>query len=129
MIPEEFWKSWLAFWFMAGPTLLGFSSFLFCLYLSRRHLNAMMQALNNSRYIHLWGPAWRRRGWVGGIILIVKIAGMVVFPRANILSGNVDPTDIESFPPRLKRLLTVFLAIVYASLVWAVVVYLLMKFK
>lgn len=56
MIPEEFWKSWLAFWFMAGPTLLGFSSFLFCLYLSRRHLNAMMQALNNSRYIHLWGP-------------------------------------------------------------------------
>ena len=129
MIEGEFWKSWLAFWFMTGPTLLGFSSFLFCLYLSRRHLNAMMQALNNSRYIHLWGTAWRRRGWVGGIILIVKIAGMVVFPRAHILNGNVDPTDIGNFPPRLKRLLIVFLAIVFASLVWEVAVYLFLKLK
>jgi hypothetical protein len=61
MIMEEFWKSWLAFWLLAGPILLGFVSTAYSLYLSHRHLDAMMGALKNSRYISLWGPSLRNR--------------------------------------------------------------------
>ncbi|WP_339478430.1 MULTISPECIES: hypothetical protein [unclassified Pseudomonas] len=123
------WPVWALLILNGGPILLSFVSLIFTMYLSRRHLDGMMEALDNSRYIHLWGPAWRGQGWVGGIVLIVKIAGMVVFPRANILNGDVDPTDIQNFPPRLKRLLVVFVLIVLTSIVWMVLVCLLLKFE
>ncbi|XXE00282.1 hypothetical protein J3P88_27740 [Pseudomonas sp. Z3-6] len=129
MIAAEFWKSWLAFWIVISPFLLAFVGIIFSLYLSHRHLDAMMEALKNSRYIYLWGPAWRGRGWFGGCVLIISIAGMVVWPRAYIRIGDVDPADIESFPPYLKRLLIVKVTVTIISFTGMAVVALLIKFK
>ncbi|WP_420767754.1 hypothetical protein [Pseudomonas sp. NR3] len=88
-----------------------------------------MGALKNSRYIYLWGPAWRRQGWIGGVVLIVKIAGLVVFPRAYIIKGDVHPGDIADFPPRLKRLLIIKVAMTLIVVVWMVIAAVLIQFK
>ncbi|KJH80289.1 hypothetical protein UG46_27170 [Pseudomonas fluorescens] len=129
MIAPEFWKSWLAFWIMVGPALLTVIGFVFSLYLSHRHLDAMMEALKNSRYIYLWGPAWRGRGWFGGCVLIISIAGMVVWPRAYIRMGDVSPADIENFPPSLKRLLIIKVTMTVISFTGMIVAALLVKFR
>ncbi len=129
MTAEEFWRSWLAFWLLAGPILLACVSIIFNLYLSRRHLDAMMEAMKNSRYMYIWGTAWRRQGWFGGFVLINKIAGMVVWPKAYIRYGEVAYMDIENFPPHLKRLLTVYVVILLVSLSWMAIAYFLVKYK
>ena len=129
MIAAEFWRSWLAFWIMVSPALLALIGFVFSLYLSHRHLDAMMEALKSSRYIYLWGPAWRSRGWFGGCVLIISIAGMVVFPTAYIRMGDVNPADIENFPPYLKRLLTIKVTMTVISFTGMMVTALLVKFR
>jgi hypothetical protein len=129
MIPDELWKSWLALWFIAGPILLGIASLVHSTYVSHRHLDAMMEALKNSRYIYIWGPAWRGRGWFGKMVLLSKIAGMVVWSRPHIRCGEVNAVDIENFPPHLKRLLTMDLVVTGVSFVWLIAVGLLLRFK
>jgi hypothetical protein len=129
LIWEEFWKSWLAFCLLAGPILLGYVHIVFSLYLSRRHLGAMMKALRNSRYIYIWGAGLWSQGWFGRYILINKIGGMVLWPRAYIRIGDVDPIDVENFPPHLKRLLKIDAVMLIGSAFLALVGYVLMKFE
>ncbi len=129
MISIDYWPPWVAIIVAGGPILLGGASIAFCLYLSRRHLDTMMEALKNSRYMYTWGPGWRGQGWFGGYVLISKIAGMVVWPRAYIRYGQVASVDIENFPPHLKCLLIIYVVMVIITLVWMVIAYFLVKFK
>ncbi|MNY27500.1 hypothetical protein D3C86_1614110 [compost metagenome] len=126
---EDFWKSWLAFWFLAGPILLAIASTAFSLYLSRHHLDAMMEALKNSRYIYIWGAGLRKQGWFGRLLLIAKIAGMVTMPRASIRIGELDPEDIKNFPPHLKRLLKIKAVMLVGIAFWGLIAYGLMTLE
>lgn len=114
---------------MAGPILLAFISIVYCLYLSRRHLDVMMAALKNSRYIINWGPIWRAQGWFGGYVLTNRIAGMVVCPKVYVRYGEVTAAEIEDFPKHLKRRLTVYLVMLTTACIWMAVAYLLIKFR
>ncbi|OPK09936.1 hypothetical protein [Pseudomonas sp. VI4.1] len=129
MTSIDTWSHWVAIIVTGGPILLACVSIVFNLYLSRRHLDAMMEAMKNSRYTYIWGAAWRRQGWFGGFVLINKIAGMVLWPKAYIRYGEVTHMDIENFPPRLKRLLTVYIVILFGSLSWMAIVAMLLKFR
>ena len=129
MTAEEFWKSWLAFWLLAGPGLLGFVSIAYSQYLSRRHLDAMKEALKNSRYIYLWGTSLGKRGWIWSLLEIAKIAQMITMPRSSLHIGELDPVDLENFPPHLKRLLKIETAMMVGCGVWQAIVLVLLKFK
>lgn len=100
----------------------------FNMYLIRRHLDAMMDALPNSRYIYIWRGA-RTQGWFGGMLLVNKIAGMIVFPKSNIRTGDFDKDDIANFPPHLKRLLKIDTAMLIGSIAWFLVASTLLKFR
>jgi hypothetical protein len=91
---------------------------LFNLYLIRRHLDAMMNALPNSRYIYIWGKTLRKQGWFGGMLLINKIAGMIMFPKSYIRLGDFDRDDVSNFPPHLKRLLKIEITMLMVSAAW-----------
>ena len=129
MISIGTWNPWIAIIVAGGPIMLGAVNIAYCLYLSHRHLDAMMEALKNSRYIFIWAPGWRGQGWFGGFVLITKIAGMVVRPRAYIRLGDVDPGDIENFPPRLKRLLMINVVMTIATLIWMAITYVLLELR
>ncbi|WP_228761536.1 hypothetical protein [Pseudomonas sp. MPC6] len=104
-------------------------SFAFSLYLSRRHLDAMMEALKTSRYLYVWGSGLRGQGWFGGVVLVTKIAGIVVMPGMYIRHGEVDPVEIKNFPPRLKRLLIIYVVMVAVAIIWIAIGVMLLKFK
>ncbi|PTU02710.1 hypothetical protein DBR45_10870 [Pseudomonas sp. HMWF031] len=57
------------------------------------------------------------------------IAGIVVWPKADIRYGRLDSTDIENFPPRLKRLLVIYVSMMIITVVWMGVAYLLLKLR
>jgi len=108
--------------------LLGFVGVAYSLYLGR-HLDAMMEALKNSRYIYIWGKGLRKQGWFGCIMLVAKISGMVMMPKASIRIGELDPVDIANFPPHLKRLLKIKAVMLVSSAIWLVLAFVLAKFR
>jgi hypothetical protein len=122
------WSPWVAIIVVGGPLLLGVAGIAYSLYLGR-HLDAMMEALKNSRYIYIWGPGLRNQGWLARIMLIAKIAGMVMMPKASIRIGELDPVDIKNFPPHLKRLLKIKAVMLVGSGVWLLVASLLVEFR
>lgn len=129
MTTEEFWKSWLAFGIVTGPILLGAVGLAFSLYLTQRHLDAMKEALKNSRYIYLWGDSLGKRGLIWSLLEMGKIAGMITMPKIYIRLGDLDPVDLESFPPYLKRLLIIATAMIVIPFAWMVAVAILLKFR
>jgi len=52
-----------------------------------------------------------------------------VWPKADIRYGRLDSTDIENFPPRLKRLLVIYVSMMIITVVWMGVAYLLLKLR
>ncbi|MBI6621419.1 MULTISPECIES: hypothetical protein [Pseudomonas] len=125
----EFWNSSLSDWIVLAMIPLNLACLMFSLYLIRHHLDTMMDALKNSRFIYLWAPAWRNRGCFGGFVLLSKIAGMVIFSNAYIRIGDVDAVDIKHFPHYLKRLLIIDITLMTFTLAWMGVVAALIKFK
>jgi hypothetical protein len=122
------WSPWVAIIVAGSPILLAFFGIAYSLYLGR-HLDAMMEALKNSRFIYIWGPSLRKQGWFGCLALISRIAGMVVWSRASIRLGHLDPVDIQNFPPRFKRMLLINLIMIFASLIGMAVVAMLVQFR
>ena len=130
MTAEEFWKSWLAFWIVAGgPLLLGFAGLAFSLYLTHRHLDAIKEALKNSRYIYLWGDSLGKRGLIWSLLEMSQIAGMILMPKLHIRHGKLDPVDYENFPPYLKRLLKIVTTMISTALIWMAVVAIALEFR
>lgn len=123
------WSPWIAILVTGGPIILGIVSTAYTLYLSHRHLDAMKEALKNSRYIYLWGPSLGRRGVIWSLLEIAKIAGMVTWSKAYIRIGDVNPVDLENFPPYLKRLLVIDAALKVVGFSWIIVVGVLLKLK
>ncbi|MBT2342048.1 MULTISPECIES: hypothetical protein [Pseudomonas] len=127
MTSIDTWPLWIALIVSGGWLLLGIIGLIFNLYLNHRHMDAMMEALKNSRYIYIWGPAWRKRGWFGALSLTSKIAGMVLWPKASIHIGEADADDIANFPPYLKRLLVIDMTVMIIALTWMIIAVVLIK--
>jgi hypothetical protein len=129
MINIDTWPPWIAITVAGVPFLLSLVCSIYNLYLIHNHLDAMMDALKNSRFIYLWGPVWRSRGAFFGFMLLGKIAGMVIFPQAYIRIGDAAPDDIKNFPAPLKRLLIINTALMIFILAWTGVVATLVKLR
>lgn len=129
MTSIDTWPPWVAIFVLGAPGLLAVAGIAHSLHLSRRHLDALKEALKNSRYIYLWGDSLGKRGVIWSLLEISKIAGMVVWPRAYVLTGDVHPADIETFPARLKRRLIVNMTLMFTSFTWGLVAAMLVKLR
>ncbi|MCK6189632.1 hypothetical protein [Pseudomonas sp. EYE_354] len=122
------WNPWVAIGFLSTPFLLAVTAIAYSVYLSRCQLDAIKEALKNSRYIYIWGNSLGKRGLIWSVFEISKIAGMVVWPRASIIIGEVNPADLEKFPPYLKRYLIVNMTLMITSLAWIIAQSILLEF-
>ncbi|WP_339533319.1 hypothetical protein [Pseudomonas mucidolens] len=123
------WSPWVAIIVLGGWGLLAFAGFAFSLYLSHCKLGAIKEALKNSRYIHLWGANLGKRGLICSLLEIAKITQMITMPRSSLIIGELDPVDLENFPPHLKRLLKIKAAMLIGSGGWLLTVSVLLEFK
>lgn len=111
-------KSWLSFWLVSGPLWLAFMNMAFSLHIYHRYLDALMDALKNSRYIQDAERELRNQGWRSAIQVVAKITGMILLPRASIRIGELDAADLQNFPPHLRRLLIIDAVMLLTCLVW-----------
>ena len=129
MTTNESWNAWLEIWLLASPFLLGLTGLALSLYLTHRHMDAIKEALKNSRYIYLWGDSLGNRGLIWSLLEMSQIAGMILMPKVHIRHGNLDPVDFENFPPYLKRRLTIVTTMIFTALIWMAVVAIALKFR
>ncbi|NMY28376.1 hypothetical protein HBO19_20580 [Pseudomonas sp. WS 5021] len=122
------WPLWFAIFFLGAPMLIGVAGIAHSLYLSHRHLEAIKEALKNSRYIYIWGPSLGKRGLIWSLLEISKITGMIVWPRSSIITGELDPVDLKNFPAHLKRYLVINLTTIIFSFTWMIITYFLIKY-
>ncbi len=92
-------------------------------------MDAIKEALKNSRYIYLWGDSLGKRGLIWSLLEMSQIAGMILMPKAHIRLGNLDPVDFETFPRYLKRLFIITTTLICTALIWLAAAYILAKFK
>ena len=123
------WNPWMAIIFIGFPFLLAIVTLAYSLHLSHRHLNALKEALKNSRYIYIWGPSLGNRGLIWSILEISKITGMVAWPKASIKTGELDPLDLKNFPRNLKRRLIINLTVMTIGLAWMIGIAILLEFR
>ncbi|UOB22024.1 hypothetical protein MRY17_14875 [Pseudomonas orientalis] len=95
------WSPWVAISFLGGPMLLAALTLAYNLYLTHRYLDAIKEALKNSRYIYIWGPSLGKRGLIWSLLEMGKISGMMLWPKASLIIGELDPVDLKNFPPDL----------------------------
>lgn len=129
MITIDTWSPWAAIIVVGGPILLCYVSFLYSLYLSRRHLGRFLQALNGSRQIVISSAGLAQSGWLSRLLLVAKITFMVMWPGPGLRAGDLDPDDIRNFPVDLKRLLKVKAILTYVILIWGAIAFALVKLK
>lgn len=108
--------------------LLAVLTLAYSLYLTHRHLAAIKEALKNSRYIYIWGPSLGKRGVIWSLLEMGKISGMLVWPKAYLIMGELDPVDLENFPRYLKRRITLNLKVMIVAFVWMLIGGLLLEF-
>ena len=129
MTSIDTWSPWIAIIFTGTPILLAYVGIVFSLYLSHRYMDAIKEALKNSRYIYIWGPCLGKRGMIWSLLEIAKITGMLTWPWASLRIGELDPADLKNFPPRLKRLLVINITMFYVSFTWMAVVAVVLEFR
>lgn len=129
MTSIDTWPPWVAIIVAGGWSLLVSAGLAFSLYLSRRHLDAIKEALKNSRYIYIWGDSLGRRGLIWSLLEMAKITGMIMMPKAYIRLGDLDPVDLKNFPSHLKRLLKIDFSIMIAAGIWLAIVSVLLEFR
>jgi hypothetical protein len=129
MTTDESWNAWLEIWLLASPFLLGLTGLALSLYLTHRRMDAIKEALKNSRYIYLWGDSLGKRGLIWSLLEMSQIAGMILMPKVHIRHGNLDPVDFENFPPYLKRLLIITATLICTAFIWLAAAYILAKFR
>lgn len=129
MMAVDFWNSWWAFAFLAGPFLLIIVSFMLSLYIGNRHLDAMLEALKNSRHIVIHGAGLRDGGWFARQMLVAKITGVMVWSGSLVRSGEMDADDLKNFPAHLKKFLSAKIVLTCVIGVWLVFVYVALKLR
>ncbi|KRP82138.1 MULTISPECIES: hypothetical protein [Pseudomonas] len=129
MTSIDTWPRWLAIIVAGGPGFLSVVGLGYSLYMTHRHLDAIKEALKNSRYIYIWGSSLGKRGLIWSLLEMSKIAGMVMWPKASILNGELSPIDLQNFPPYLKRHLTTLTAMAFTALTWGIAAAILVKFR
>lgn len=97
---------WMIISFLTLASLLISLAALSCI--ACRHIETIESQLTNCKFVQgnrsLYSPA----GMLGKCMRLCMIAGMLSTPNFYIRRNLADPTDIQSIPPRTKRLLLFF---------------------
>jgi hypothetical protein len=118
---------WLGLFVVGFPFVLAVMSFTFSVYISRRHLDAMVAALKGSRHIATGAAGLLPNGLFGRFLLIARISGAVTWPRGLILLGEMDAREVQAFPRHLKSMINLKLLLSVGALLWGSIVAVLLK--
>jgi len=128
MTLAAFFKSWFWFAIMAAPFFGAIISFALSIYISRRHLDAMIEALKGSRHIAIGAAALLPNGLFGRFLMILKICGALTWPGPFIRAGEMNEDEIRAFPRHLRNWIKAKIWLNVVGFSWGCTVALIIKF-
>lgn len=114
---------WLTLALTGGPVLSCWLTLGFALFLSQRHLDEMLAALEKSSEFALSAPILLGQGWFGRVVLLIKVWGALGWPGPRMRAGVLNPKEVTKFPPALKRKLRFLSFLAYLTIIWGGVAY------
>ena len=129
MTSIDTWSPWVAIIVVGGPILLSYVSFFYSLYLSRCHLERLVEALSGSRDIVISAAGLMQGGWLSRMMLVAKITFVVMWPGPRLRAGDLDPDDFRNFPLNLKRLLKAKAILTCVIVVWGAIAFALVELR
>ncbi len=127
MTTQDDWFIWAKIFLTGGPLFTGFLGIIYSLYIKHKHLDEIIKALQNSRYIYLWESDLRNQGWIPTVFSIAKICSMIMIPTPYIKAGELNEADYKNFPPHLKSILKLKTVILFGSGIWLGIIYIILK--
>jgi len=119
---------WLIILITGFPLVLVVISFALSIYISRCHLDAMVEALKGSRHIAIGAAALLPNGLFGRFLLIAQIYGAVTWPGPLIRAGEMDPDEIRALPRHLRNLIKAKVWLTAGGFLWGCTAGFLIKF-
>lgn len=107
---------------MLVPVSIGLS-----VYISRRHLDEMVNAFPRSRHIVIAAAALMPSGLFGRFLMILKIGGAITWPGPFIRAGEMNAEEIRAFPPHLRNWIRAKICINIVAFSWGCTVGLIVK--
>lgn len=85
-------------------------------------------AITSNPYFEGIKRAWGAGSFKWRCLTLCTVSGLVAFPWLVLRMGQLDPKELDAFPPRLKRRLQVSAWLTMTGLIWMFVVCALFEF-
>ncbi|MGB5955835.1 hypothetical protein [Pseudomonas sp.] len=123
-------ESWSPFWkivFLVAPFVIGLVGIAINVKISlSRDFNVALLAITSNPYLEqmkpVWGGSLRSR-----CLLMSTVSGLVTFPWLHLRLGWLDATELENFPPKLRRKMGAALWLILIASLWGAVGYFIIK--
>ncbi len=121
------WHPGLAFAFMLTPLVIGLSGVAVIAYTTYRFYDEVSSAFPNSRAVKNTHRMWAGSNFISRWLQVSSTGSFVLFPNGHIKRGDLDPLEVQAFPPCIKRLITVGHSLMLVGSVWLILAVGLLK--
>ncbi|WP_241507408.1 hypothetical protein [Pseudomonas sp. AFG_SD02_1510_Pfu_092] len=128
MIDFESWPVLLKLAFVIGPFVIGFSGLAINVQIAMSgDFKVALSAITSNPYLEQMKPVWGGGNLRSRCLLLSAVSALVTFPRLYLHMGWIDEQELKDFPPYLKRKMTLALWLIFASLFWILIDYVIIK--
>lgn len=124
MIDFESWPPLLRLALLLGPFVTGFSGLAINVQIAlSRDYKVALSAITSNPYLEQMKPVWEEGSLRSRCLLLSAVSALVTFPKLYLYMGWLDEQELKSFPPCLKRKMTVALWLIFIALLWSLLVF------
>ncbi len=123
------WPYHIALAFVSGGFLLTFMYIGASIYISKKYLPELIRALPNSTYAQSLSRNISQRSLTSRALTFSLIAGLILFKKSFIRTGDLCQSDIDNFPRKLEIIIKAEFSLAVTALIWMILIGLLFKIQ
>lgn len=123
------WPYPIALTFVCGGFLLTFTYIGASIYISKKYLPNLLEALPNSPYAQSLSRNISQKSLTSRALTFSLIAGLTLFKKSFVRTGDLCQSDIENFPRKLERIIKIEFSLAITALTWMILIGLLFKIQ
>jgi len=123
------WPYSLALTFTAGGFILVFINIGIKLYISHKYLTPLLNALPKSPYAQSISRNISQGSTSSRSLTFSLVAGLILFKKAFIRTGDLCQSDIDRFPKRLEKVIKLEFIFSIITLSWIILIGILFKIQ
>ncbi|MEG7359832.1 MULTISPECIES: hypothetical protein [Pseudomonas] len=127
MIDFYSWHPYARIAFLIAPVAIGIPGMAIQVYIALYHHQKITAGFQRSPIVRGFVGNWSGSSLGARLIQVSMMGGIILWPGSHLRRGTLDPEELRSFPPAIKRLLVVSLVFVFTGVAWAAIGFSLLK--